>query len=137
MKMTFITERAKNRIARIEQLLQGDGMPVLEICAALCITPRWGREYIRYLREQKKVYIVSWTRTTDGKKDHPLAVYRWGDGKDKRRPRRKSGAQRQRETRERMVEDDLAHEVHKARRRAKRVKPSRDWTAAWILSKGE
>jgi hypothetical protein len=89
------------------------------------------------LREQKKVYIVSWTRTPEGKKDHPLAVYRWGNGKDKRRPREKSSAQRQRETRARMVEDDLAHEAHKARRRAKRIKPYRDWMAAWIPSKGE
>lgn len=123
MRMSFTSVVAEARIAKIEQLLKEKGMTVLDLCAAVHITPRWGREYIRHLKEGKKVYIESWVRTPEEKKDHPIAVYRFGNEPDAERPEKKSNVQRQREIRERLKLDAGAYEAHLARRRVKRKIP--------------
>lgn len=134
-KMTFTTQGSRNRIEKLKQLLTEQGMSIMEICDAVFLTPRWARAYVKHLYDNGQIYITAWTRTPEGKKDHPIPVYQWGTAKDAKRPVRKTGAERQRDARARLAEDVLEYAARIARRRAKRLQPYRDWSAAWIPDK--
>jgi len=132
MRMTFTSTTASKRIEKIQQLLCEKGMTVSELRTEIHLTPRWVRAYLKYLQEKKQVYITAWRRTTEDKKDYPIPVYRWGSARNARKPAPKPSVLRQQILRKKLVADPASHASHLAMRRAKRLKPYRDWASSWI-----
>ncbi len=130
-QMTFTSTAALNRIERIQQLLRHEPSTIQEIADAVFISLRYATDYIRHLREHGQVYICEYRRD-DCKVNRVFRpLYAWGTGTDAPSPDRSSRA-RQAEYRARIRADPEKWQRELARRKARRLKPRRDWTAEWI-----
>ena len=134
-KMTFQSDAARRRIDKIQQLLRATDMPITEVAEQIHLTLYWARAYMRHLHERQLVHIVSYRKQRRLEYDCHVALYCWGAGIDAEKPEPASPAEQQRDRRAKLAADKDAHEKSLALRRAKKIKPARDWAAAWIPTK--
>ena len=132
MRMTFTSEVAGIRIMKIQHLLRGQMMTVEELGGEIHITQRWMRAYVVHLHKKGQIHIAGWRKQNINRYTTYLQLYAWGSGDDVARPAGETKIERQRRVRAELVADELAHAASLAKRRAKRVKPARDWAASWI-----
>lgn len=133
--MSFISPAAVARIDRIYQLLRQQHMTVQEIADAVFISTRYAREYMSHMRSGGLAHIVSYRKIQRETRYDYVPVYAFGPGEDAEKPLALRNIDKSREHRAKIAADPEAHDREKARRRAARIKPHRDWTAAWIPTK--
>jgi len=134
-KMTFASEAAQRRIEKIQQLLRGADMSMHEICNEIHLTPYWTRKYLQHLHEQGRIHIASYRCQKRNEYECFVALYCWGAATDAQKPTYDELREHKRQKRIAKRDDVEAHELHLKKRRAARIKPQRDWTAAWIPTK--
>lgn len=133
--MTFTKPAALARIDRIQHLLRQQPSTVQEIADAVHISKRYASEYVEYLRAQGRIHVCEYRREQRAAYQVYKPLFAWGIGADAPPPDR-SDKVRQAEARAKMNLDPEAKDKSLALRRAKSIKPRRDWTAAWIPSRG-
>lgn len=123
----FSGKACQARIERIRAALLMREMTSAELAEAVHIHPTYMREYINHLREAFWIHIAGYQAVKRAHTWH-LPIYAWGAGADAPPPRRPTHAERARQRRkdpEKKLQDAM-------RVKAKKIKPYRDWTAAWI-----
>lgn len=131
-KLNFNSEKSIARIDRIQELLRSQAMTQQELADAIFVSNRYARDYIIYLQEIGSIYVADFRQgNLPGNRRQHFPLYRWGEGVDAVAPmtERKSSAvndQDQDERRDRAA----------ALKKAKAIKPFRDWSAAWIPTRG-
>jgi len=130
--MAFNTPVTLLRIERIKDLLSRRYMTLNEIAEATHISVRWARAYLNHLHKDKIIYIAAYRYKHLDVKTVSHALYKLGSKEDAYRPLPLSSAQRMARQRKIINEDADLREKLLAQRRAARIKPRRDWTAAWI-----
>jgi biotin operon repressor len=114
-KINIYSTASAQRIERIQELLRGQALTLQEIADAINISRRYARDYINYLQEVGSVYIADFRKGyLPGNCRHYLALYRWNAAS--------------------VTEADDGEQIDRvqAQKKAKSIKPFRDWTAAWI-----
>jgi len=131
--MTFDTKMALARIERFQLALRRQDCTAQELADAVFLHPRYAVQYIRYLHDQGRIHICEYrlVRMIFKLCAHP--VYAWGPGADAPPPKRLTHAERSRIRRK----DPEFRLREAAKQRAKRIMPYRDWTAAWIPTRGQ
>ena len=130
--MTFATEPAQLRIAKIQNVLRASDLSVHELADTIHISLRWAREYVRHLHAAGMIHVAEYRLQTQEQKLVSHALYSWGAAKDAPRPAPLSAAERLARRRAIMYQDKERHELEKAKRRHDRWVPHCDWAAAWI-----
>ena len=126
-KTDFTSAACLTRINRIRDALLMREMTTDEIAAAVHINAAYAREYVKHLRQTFQIHVVAYREVKVRHAwNHP--VYAWGAGADAPPPRRLTDAERSRLRRK----DPEFRLREAAKQRAKRIKPHRDWAAAWI-----
>lgn len=135
-KMSFTTEASKRKLTRLQELLRQQPCTVQDLADGLFTTVRTANEYLSHLRDNKLVRVERYElrKTTY---EHYVPVYIWGKGKDAKRPKPKTPAERMRIHRKRVATDQDLKDLANAKRRAKRRKIKPDWTSCWIKPKAK
>ena len=123
------TPQSIKRIERIQELLRSDAMTLQEIADAVFISKRYARDYIIYLQEIGSIYIADFRKgNLPGNCRHYLAMYRWGSGVNAVSPMDEKIE----------LDQDMEERLDRvaAIKKAKAIKPFRDWSAAWIPTRG-
>jgi hypothetical protein len=135
-RMTFQTEPARRKITKIQQLLREQSLTLPEIADAIYLTVYWARAYINYLHDERQVHIAAWRVHKRATYSTVTPMYVWGAGEDAEKPALQTDTERRRAARAILAADPIEHAASLARRRAKAAKPTRDWAASWIPTKG-
>lgn len=131
--MAYNTPLSERRIAQIQHLLRRQDMTAHEIADGIFMTKRWAQDYLSYLHREKKIHISEWRRMIRSNGGPiAIAVYCWGYAQDATRPTPLTKAEITRRYRNHPEHADERRERDKMIKRAKRMTPHRDWTAAWI-----
>lgn len=135
-EMKFNTGLAQMRIEKIQNLLRGTDCTVQEIADAIFLSKRWTYAYVNHLHENKKIHIAEYRKNVRSNKSWCFVpVYCWGEAKDAIKPKVLSHAEKSRRYRNDQENSAERKLVDANKKRAKRTKPTRDWTAAWIPTK--
>jgi|GEM_PF-4958780 len=127
---------AARRIAMILAALEAGPLTVHALSVKVSLHYDRTREYVFDLAAQHLVHIKAWKPLPTGRQ-HPVAVYVLGAGKDAKKPKRMTGAQRQAAMRKRIFADQERRELYLARGRAmKRVKRAISKPQTWISALG-
>jgi hypothetical protein len=133
-RMTFATERAQTRLARIEAVLVGKFLLPAEIALAVHISKRWVYPYLNELHlVQNRIHIGDWRVNHNGGDYSPL--YAGGQGEDVPKPAGKDWLTKAREARARVNADPDKRDVYLSRKRARGRVVKRDPLHAWIPTK--
>ncbi len=124
--------RTARRLKAIEAAITDRALTVNEIAAAIFAVPQSAGEYVRNLMdpENQRIHIERWCRTPG----HIVAAYRWGPGKNARKPRAMTSAECERARLKRVRKDAEAYELMLQKSRAryarqKAVKAPNSWFA--------
>ena len=74
------------RMEAIEKALRGRELNRHEIASEIHLSVRWVADYINHLHIDGKIHVCAWT-TQAHEKAYPIQLYRWGAGKDARKPK--------------------------------------------------
>jgi len=125
--------RTIKRLKAIETAITDRALTVNEIAAAIFAVPQSAGEYVRNLMdpENQRIHIERWYRTPG----HIVAAYRWGPGKNARKPRAMTANECERARVKRLRADGVAYDRLLARHRAryarqKAVKAPATWLSA-------
>lgn len=130
--LNFNSEQSINRIDRIQELLRSQAMTLQEIADALFISKRYARDYITYLQEIGSVHIADFRKgNLPGNCRQYLALYRWGMGVNAAAP------MIERKPKAAAIDADERRDRAAALKKAKAIQPFRDWSAAWIPTRGQ
>ncbi len=124
-KLNVYSIASVQRIDKIQELLRGQALTLQEIADAVNISRRYARDYISYLKDAGSIYISGFRKGhLPGNCKQYLPLYRWGGDADSVEPAK--------------PEKDPDEQIDRviAMRKAKSIKPFRDWTAAWIPTRG-
>ena len=111
------------RLEAIQQALRKGDMNLHEIADTVFMSMRWVRDYITYLHEeQKAVHIADWIYRKGGRHEYPVAVFRFGPGRDKKKPPPTTAQQKGVLLRKRRNADPDRRDVYLARDRARKRK---------------
>ena len=134
--MKFTTDLALRRIERIQHLLRRQDSTVQEISDEIHLSKRWAYDYVKYLHENKLIHIADWRKEvrSNGAWSH-IPIYCWGKAKDAKKPEALTSAEISRRYRNHPDRGLENQERDRKKKMAKRLVPTRDWTAAWIPTK--
>lgn len=112
--MTFTTEAAKIKLAKIRTMLKERGMTAHEVAAAVPMSKRWAQDYLNHLKEDERVYIHDWTDEVEQcGRMYPRPIYRAVvPRKDAEKPAPLTKAQRQARKHKKMMGDTLRYAKH-------------------------
>lgn len=111
------------RLAAIQQALREQDLNLHEIADKVFMSWRWAREYVTYLHEEQKViHIVNWICRKGGSHEYPVAVYRFGPGRDKKKPAAQTPREKAALLRKRRNADEDRRDVFLSRDRARKRK---------------
>lgn len=128
-KMMFNTPLAKRRIEHIQYLLRRENLTAYEIADGIHMQRSSARPYVRFLHQNGMIHIAEWRKQVRTTKSWGFTpVYCWRKATDAPRPPRMANA----EVYRRYVSDPDNKDRIRAKDIAKRSRPHRDWTAAWI-----
>lgn len=101
--MNELDSRTARRIRMIEAAITDEAMSAIDIAEAICIVNQSMLEYIRYLLGDDpkigwRIHVERWHEIKPGRR---VALYRWGGGKNKRKPRALTRVEQNRAYRER------------------------------------
>ncbi|MGK5049503.1 hypothetical protein ACQ4WP_26945 [Janthinobacterium sp. GB4P2] len=113
------------RTAAITAALRDQALTIRDLAARVFLEYEQTRRYVAHLHADGTVHIARWTVQTAGRETR-LAVYKLGAGRDAPRPARLTGTQRQANHILRIRDDADLYDRHKARSRARKLKPARD-----------
>ena len=133
--MTFTSEAAKRRIDKIQQLLRGQDLAIADLADQIHLTLYWARAYINYLHDTKQVHIASYQVRRHQHYDRQIALYCWGEATDAAKPAAMTYLEKAHKRRAMIAADPDMQDKEAAKRRAKYIKPARDWAASWIPTK--
>lgn len=134
--MKFNTELSFRRIEQIQHLLRRNDCTVHEIADGVHMVKRWAVAYVTHLHKEKKIHISEWRRIARSNgSGYSIPVYCWGKAKDAKKPRPTTAAERSKKYRSTSDSYIEVRERECAKKRASRLVPVRDWTAAWIPTK--
>lgn len=132
-KMAYNTELSQRRIMKIQHLLRMGKMTVREIAESIFLSKRWTQGYINHLHSEKKLHICEYRNVLRcNGAGLFIAVYCWGDGKDAKKPAPMTKAEIKKKYRSDPAKIELIRERDRLKKKASRLKPKRDWAAAWI-----
>lgn len=135
-EMKFNTDLSRRRIEQIQNLLRREDCSVQEIADGIFIAKRWAYSYVNHLHENKRIHIASYRKSVRPNKAWTfIPLYCWGEAKDAKRPAKMSQAEYKKRYRKNIETGDDIREREMMKKRAKRLVPVRDWTAAWIPTK--
>jgi hypothetical protein len=102
--MNELDSRTARRIAAIEAAISISPLSALDIAEAISLCHQSALEYVRYLlgddpKIGDRIHIESWYEIEPGRR---VPLYRWGGGKNKRKPRPATKEQSNRAYRERV-----------------------------------
>lgn len=130
--MNFINPAAVNKINKIKELLSKKEMTTQELSEYLFTCKRNASAYIKHLKENNLVYISSYKEIKLKKYVRNVAFYKFGSKPDVKKPAPKTGKEKGRLQRLKLLNDPELHEFFNAKRRRARIKPKTDWTSSWI-----
>jgi predicted transcriptional regulator len=131
-RYTFTSERSKLKIARILDVLSNNEMNKRQLAEESFMCYDMLGKYIKYLVDEKLIYISSWKLDFVKKTFKPIPYYKAGDKKSKKKPRPLTQKERYARGREKLAKfDELAYIKH-IKRKAKLIKPHVDWATQWI-----
>jgi hypothetical protein len=134
--LSFQSSTSIQRIDKIQELLRQQSMTLQELADGINISTRYAREYINHLQETRCVYIADFRKANNiGNARGYVPLYRWGSGPNAAMPEREHKAKAAERT-IKLYGGDEKQDRDKAIRKARAIKPFRDWTAAWIPTRG-
>lgn len=113
------------RTAAITAVLRDQALTIRDLAARVFLEYEQTRRYVAHLHAHGTVHIARWTVQATGRETR-LPVYKLGAGRDAPRPARLTGTQRQANHILRIRDDADLYDRHKARSRARKLKPGRD-----------
>jgi hypothetical protein len=114
-----------HRIAIITAALQAGPLCAHDLAPKVFLCFEQTRRYLQFMHGQGLVRIAKWpVRRTP--RATCVAAYAFGGGIDAKKPEPLTGKQRQARAKAKLRGDGLRYEVHKARCRARKLKPIRD-----------
>ena len=85
--MTFQTEQAKLKIARIEELLRANPLSLQEVADGVHLGLQWARVYMRHLTDAGMAHICHYEDRKTTAYLITVPMYAWGPGKAAIRPK--------------------------------------------------
>lgn len=131
--MTYTSNFALVKIARMKVLLDKKSMSAKELADAVHTSVRNMNGYLRFLKLNGLIYIQIYKKVQYKNKELYCAFYRFGSKPDAIKPAPKTAAEKGREKRERILSDPELHDFFNAKRRTKRIKPKSDWSSSWVF----
>jgi hypothetical protein len=112
--MSFTTEAARIKLAKIRELLKERGMTAHELAEAVPISKRWVQAYLNHLKDDERIYIHDWTHDVEQcERMYPRPIYRAvRPRKDADKPAPLTKAQRQARKHQKMMGDTLSYARH-------------------------
>lgn len=132
--MTFATERAQTRLARILELLGTKPQTTAEIALAVHISKRWAYPYVNHLYGKHQVYVADWRINRQGGDHSP--VFAAGDQADVPKPPGRDWLVKAREQRAKINADPEQRDLYLSKKRAAGRKIKGDPLHAWIPRRG-
>lgn len=129
--LTFTDARSQARIDRIQHFLRQQPATLQELADALFMSLRLATLYVDHLQATGQMHVCEFRRYKRQSYTVWKSIYAWGPGADAPPPDRSKRAHEARRRAE-IAADADRHDREKARRRAAKIKPHRDWTASWI-----
>lgn len=102
------------RLAAVQAAIADTPLDFKSIAAATFTSRPYISKLMPILRREKRVHIAGWVLC----RNNWAALYKWGEGRDKRRPKPQTGTEGQRVYRERIRKDPEANDFFLARQRA-------------------
>ena len=131
--MTYTSNFAIAKIAKIKILLDKKAMTSKELSEAIYTSTRNVNGYIRYLKQNNLIYICNYKKVKHKTKEQNAALYKFGSLPDAKKPLPKTGLEKSREKRAKLLSDPELHDFFNAKRRARNIKPKADWSSSWIF----
>jgi hypothetical protein len=127
--MKFTSPRAQMRKESILNLLS-DKKPRLirEIGKELFMDEKTAAGYVHLLHSNGHIHIGDWYNSV-------VPIYVGGRGKDAKQPVYRTKNEREREYTARRMRDPERHMKYLQKRRARKIKPRRDFAASWFAMK--
>lgn len=128
-RYSFDSTPAKVKINKILTLLKDKQQCSLDISEAIHVSKSCVKCYIKYLLQEKLIYIDSWVLCTKGKRTMFYAFYKTGNLRNKTKPKPLTEAQKSKRFRNKMKKDIDRIDLANAKRRIKRYKiqPADSW----------
>lgn len=134
--MNELHSSTARRIAMIQAAITDKPMTAKEISVAIHLHYRCAEKYMNHLMEKanKRVYVTEWRQ---GGPHARAAVYKWGKGRDAKKPRPVTGLEAQRRYRARLRKDDESREFHLTKLRAQdRARAAAKRPTTWLSALG-
>lgn len=121
--MSFTTEAARSKLAKIRELLRQRGMTAHEVAAAVPMSKRWAQAYLNHLKDDERVYIYDWKREIEQcGRSYPRPIYKAVvPRKDAEKPAPMTKAQRQARKHQKMMADPIKYGQHISKERERRA----------------
>ncbi len=114
--------RRERRCEAILAALADGPLMIQSIADAVGMCYERTRDYLLTMSAAGEIHLVRWKPAPTGRQ-HPQPIFKVGKGKNARKPKRKTSAERQRDMRARIMANDERRDVFLAKNRAaKRVK---------------
>lgn len=120
---------------RIEAALRERQMTAEELGQAVSRSKGVICRYIAELQKQKQIHIARW-ETRKNRHVWHIPIYEWGADEDAPPPKKMTDAERKRaRAKARAIDPEILIQ-EQLKKKAAAIKPFRDWTAAWIPTRG-
>jgi transcription initiation factor IIE alpha subunit len=121
--MTFTTEAAKIKLAKIRELLRDQSMTAHELAEAVPMSKRWVQAYLNHLKDDGRIYIPKWTKEVDQcERMYPRPFYRAvRPPADAPKPAPLTRAERQARKHKKMMDNPVKYGQHIAKERTRRA----------------
>lgn len=114
-----------HRIAAITAALQDRPMCAHDLAPKVFLCFEQARRYLRFMHAQGLLHIAKWPLRCTPRATR-VAAYALGAGVDAKKPKRRTGQQRQARAKAKLRADPERFEFHLAKCRARKRKPARD-----------
>ena len=131
--MSYTSDFALIKIAKMKVLLDKKEMSVRELADAVHTSVRNMNGYLRFLKLNNLVYISAYKKVQYENKQLYCAFYKFGFKPDAIKPKPQTAKEKAREKRARILADPELHDLLNAKRRARNIKPKADWTSSWVF----
>lgn len=121
--MSFTTEAARIKLAKIRELLREHGMTAAQLAEAVPMSKRWVQAYLNHLKDDERIYIHSWAHDIEQcERSYPRPIYRAViPRKDAAKPAPLTKSQRQARKHQKMMADPIKYGQHIAKERERRA----------------
>ena len=131
--MTYTSNFALTKIAKMKVLLDKKSMSARELAAAIHTSQRNINGYLRFLKLNNLIYISNYKKVQYTGRQCHCAFYKFGAKPDAIKPPPQTAAEKGREKRAKILADPELYDFFNAKRRTKRIKPKADWSSSWVF----